>query len=103
MAKQLAIKFRKSSSLIILAKDKVQTEKQANYKALLFNRHDKASFMPNSSVFPGGVCEKADETPLWQKHFEKLGVTKNHLKTLTPVKGEVSNIFKNDNPDVLDR
>lgn len=77
MAKQLAIKFRKSSSLIILAKDKVNLAKQANFKALLFNRHEKATFMPNSSVFPGGVCETADETPMWYKHFEKLGVTKD--------------------------
>ncbi|TMW42698.1 hypothetical protein DOY81_012222 [Sarcophaga bullata] len=71
MAKQLATKFRKSSSLIILAKDKVQVDKQADFKALLFNRHEKASFMPNSAVFPGGVCESADENPVWRKHFEK--------------------------------
>ena len=103
MAKQLGIKFRKSSSLIILAKDKVKVEKQGDFKALLFNRHEKASFMPNSAVFPGGVCESADENPVWRRHFEKLGVTKELLKPLVSVKGEVSNIFKNENPDVLER
>lgn len=104
MAKQLAINFRKSSSLIILAKDKVKVDKQPDFKALLFNRHEKASFMPNSAVFPGGVCEPADETPLWRKHFEKMGVTEKQLKPLTDIKGHVSDIYKNDdNADVLDR
>lgn len=103
MAKQLSTKFRKSSSLIILAKDKVQVDKRADFKALLFNRHEKASFMPNSAVFPGGVCESADESPIWRKHFEKLGITKEQLKPLISVKDEVSNIFKNENSDVLDR
>ncbi|XP_023304206.2 acyl-coenzyme A diphosphatase NUDT19-like [Lucilia cuprina] len=103
MAKQMAIKFRKSASLIVLAKHKLPADSQANFKALLLNRHEKASFMPNSSVFPGGVCEAADETPLWHKHFEKMGVTKTQIKPLTAVKGEISNIFKNDNKDVLER
>lgn len=103
MAKQLVTNFRKSSSLIILAKDKVKVDQQADFKALLFNRHEKATFMPNSAVFPGGVCEAADETPLWRKHFDKLGVTKDSIKALTEVKGAVSNIYKNENADVLER
>lgn len=97
MARQVAA-GRKASSLIILARDNVKVEKQADFKALLFKRPPQSSFMPNSAVFPGGVFESSDETPLWRKHFESMGVSKQQLLTLTKTDGEKPDIYKNDNP-----
>lgn len=41
----------------------------------MFNRHENASFMPNSAVFPGGVWEPADSCSQWQQYFQS-----NYLK-----------------------
>ncbi|XP_075150245.1 acyl-coenzyme A diphosphatase NUDT19-like [Haematobia irritans] len=104
MAKQVVASFRKSSSLIILARDQIRVKKQPDYKALLFKRPPQATFMPNSAVFPGGVFEEpADETPLWRKHFENMGVSKQQLALLTEGTAKKSNIYKNENPDAIER
>uniref|UniRef100_A0A1B0A518 Nudix hydrolase domain-containing protein n=1 Tax=Glossina pallidipes TaxID=7398 RepID=A0A1B0A518_GLOPL len=103
MAKQLNLNYRTSASLILLAKDKLKPKGTADYKTLLFNRHEKSSFMPNSAVFPGGVSETADESPLWYQHFQKFGVTKEQLDTAYAFKGERTGIYKNENPNLLKR
>uniref|UniRef100_A0A1I8MI79 Nudix hydrolase domain-containing protein n=1 Tax=Musca domestica TaxID=7370 RepID=A0A1I8MI79_MUSDO len=96
-----AAKFRKSASLIILARDKAA--KKPDFKALLFKRPPQATFMPNSAVFPGGVFEASDETPLWRKHFEKMGATKQLMALTEEPKGKKSVIFQNNNPEAIER
>uniref|UniRef100_A0A1B0BJG1 Nudix hydrolase domain-containing protein n=1 Tax=Glossina palpalis gambiensis TaxID=67801 RepID=A0A1B0BJG1_9MUSC len=103
MAKQLNVNFRTSASLILLAKDKLKPKGTADYKTLLFNRHEKSTFMPNSAVFPGGVSETTDESPLWYQHFQKFGVTKEQLDTTYAFKGARTGIYKNENPNLLKR
>ncbi|XP_013105027.2 acyl-coenzyme A diphosphatase NUDT19 isoform X1 [Stomoxys calcitrans] len=104
MAKQIVANIRKSSSLIVLARDKIKAEKQTDYKVLMFKRPPQATFMPNSAVFPGGVLEThADETPLWRKHFDNMGVSKLQLSLLTQGTGKKSDIFTKENPESLER
>ncbi len=38
-----------------------------SYKILFVKRHDKARFMPNFHVFPGGILEKSDFDPRWRQ------------------------------------
>uniref|UniRef100_A0A1I8MFU3 Uncharacterized protein n=1 Tax=Musca domestica TaxID=7370 RepID=A0A1I8MFU3_MUSDO len=59
--------------------------------------------MANSAVFPGGVFEPSDETPLWRKHFEKMGATKQLLAFSEGPKVKKSVLFENDNPEAIDR
>ncbi|XP_034099398.2 acyl-coenzyme A diphosphatase NUDT19 [Drosophila albomicans] len=82
MAKQVTTKLRQSASLILLAKDKnaVPSTPTYDYNALLLKRQSKSSFMPDSSVFPGGVCEATDASPAWLKHFERHDVGAAKLK-----------------------
>ncbi|KAH8377728.1 hypothetical protein KR093_006835 [Drosophila rubida] len=91
MAKQVTTKLRQSASLILLAKNKSPVP-SATYdynvcilnncferfnllsitlQALLLTRQSKSSFMPDSSVFPGGVCEATDASPAWLEHFQR--------------------------------
>ncbi|XP_037959795.1 nucleoside diphosphate-linked moiety X motif 19-like isoform X2 [Teleopsis dalmanni] len=59
--------------------------------------------MPNSCVFPGGVHEAADESPLWLKHFDKFGLQKEKLQQLKPANGERPSMFKPSNENCLER
>ncbi|XP_053959779.1 acyl-coenzyme A diphosphatase NUDT19 [Anastrepha ludens] len=77
MAKRFTSKWRESASLIILAKDKTNQDFLCDYKVLLFNRAQKASFYPNSAVFPGGVHESSDASPLWLDHINSFRNTKD--------------------------
>ncbi|XP_023032199.1 acyl-coenzyme A diphosphatase NUDT19 [Drosophila willistoni] len=74
MSTQVASKIRRSSSLIVLAKDHVVARQPYDYNALLLTRNSKSSFMPDSSVFPGGVCDAADSSPAWEQHFRRYDV-----------------------------
>lgn len=38
--------------------------------------------MPNTSVFPGGVCEPEDEAKHWYEHFRKFGLHRKELQNL---------------------
>ncbi|XP_034474081.1 nucleoside diphosphate-linked moiety X motif 19 [Drosophila innubila] len=71
MSKQVTTKLRQSASLILLAKDRNAAPPNFDYNALLLTRNSKSSFMPDSSVFPGGVCEQTDSSPAWLTHFQR--------------------------------
>ncbi|XP_071035660.1 acyl-coenzyme A diphosphatase NUDT19 isoform X2 [Parasteatoda tepidariorum] len=57
------------------------TNKQStpDYKILLMKRSGLSSFMANAFVFPGGLVEVADFSPLWWSVFDKLGFSRNEL------------------------
>ncbi|XP_013105034.2 acyl-coenzyme A diphosphatase NUDT19 [Stomoxys calcitrans] len=104
MAKQIVGNLRKSSSLIVLARDQIKARHPIDFKALMFKRPPQATFMPNCAVFPGGVLDaQADETPLWRKHFENMGVSRKQLSLLTQGKAKKSNIFTKEDPESLER
>lgn len=51
----------------------------ADYKLLMVKRSGLSSFMANAFVFPGGLVEVADYSPLWWSVFEKLGFGRKEL------------------------
>lgn len=87
MAKRAAAKWRESASLIMLNNDKFAQSNTSDLKVLLVSRSQNASFMPSSSVFPGGVWESADESSLWLKYFQSFGLSKENLMVLSRSKG----------------
>ncbi|XP_035205052.1 nucleoside diphosphate-linked moiety X motif 19-like isoform X1 [Stegodyphus dumicola] len=50
-----------------------------DYRLLMVKRSGLSSFMANAYVFPGGLVEVADYSPLWWIVFEKLGITRGEL------------------------
>ncbi|XP_064549136.1 acyl-coenzyme A diphosphatase NUDT19 [Drosophila montana] len=91
MSKQVLAKIRQSASLILLAKDNSSAPSCYDYNALLFTRHSKSSFMPDSSVFPGGVCEAVDSSPAWLKHFQRYDINAAKLQQLCPAAAPPNN------------
>ncbi|GIX91448.1 nucleoside diphosphate-linked moiety X motif 19 [Caerostris extrusa] len=51
----------------------------SDYRLLMVKRSGLSSFMANAYVFPGGLVEVADYSPLWWSVFEKLGITRREL------------------------
>lgn len=41
--------------------------------------------MPDSSVFPGGVCEATDSSPAWLSHFQRYDISSTMLRELCQV------------------
>ncbi|XP_034667133.1 nucleoside diphosphate-linked moiety X motif 19 [Drosophila subobscura] len=103
MSKQVLAKIRPSSSLILLAKDAGAgvTKRSYDYNALLLTRASKSSFMPDSSVFPGGVCDASDSSPAWLSHFQRHKISSAMLNDVCHVKGPRPEIF-NSRPDTAD-
>ncbi|XP_017015818.2 acyl-coenzyme A diphosphatase NUDT19 [Drosophila takahashii] len=91
---KLLPKIRSSSSLILLAKDQAAKAKSFDYNALLLTRTQKSSFMPESSVFPGGVCDATDSSPAWLDHFRRNEISAAKLQTVGHVKGPRPEIFQ---------
>ncbi|KAF8782671.1 Nucleoside diphosphate-linked moiety X motif like protein [Argiope bruennichi] len=51
----------------------------SDYRILMVKRSGLSSFMANAYVFPGGLVEVADYSPLWWSVFNKLGITRGEL------------------------
>ncbi|PRD32760.1 UNVERIFIED_CONTAM: nudt19 [Trichonephila clavipes] len=51
----------------------------SDYRILMVKRSGLSSFMANAFVFPGGLVEIADYSPLWWSVFDKLGIYKSEL------------------------
>ncbi|XP_017153619.2 nucleoside diphosphate-linked moiety X motif 19 [Drosophila miranda] len=103
MSKQVLAKIRPSSSLILLARDKGATRQSFDYNALLLTRTSKSSFMPNSSVFPGGVCEATDSSPTWLSHFQRHNISSAMLRDVCHVKAPRPEIFNSqEDTDAID-
>ncbi|GFX81490.1 nucleoside diphosphate-linked moiety X motif 19 [Trichonephila clavipes] len=51
----------------------------SDYRILMVKRSGLSSFMANAFVFPGGLVEIADYSPLWWSVFDKLGISKSEL------------------------
>nr|XP_017108858.2 nucleoside diphosphate-linked moiety X motif 19 [Drosophila bipectinata] len=94
MSKQVLAKIRPSSSLILLAKDEAPKQKLFDYNALLLTRTQKSSFMPESSVFPGGVCDVTDSSPAWLELFHRSNINSAKLRDLSHVNGPRPDIFQ---------
>ncbi|KAH8273717.1 hypothetical protein KR018_010731 [Drosophila ironensis] len=99
MSKKVLAKIRSSSSLILLAKDQAPKPQAFDYSALLLTRTAKSSFMPESSVFPGGVCDATDSSPAWLDHFQRGGISATKLKNLSQVNGPRPEIFQPQSDD----
>lgn len=52
--------------------------------------------MPDSSVFPGGVCEVTDSSPDWLSHFQRYDITAAKLRELCQVTQKSSLDKKNE-------
>ncbi|XP_017117012.1 nucleoside diphosphate-linked moiety X motif 19 [Drosophila elegans] len=92
---KLLPKIRSSSSLILLAKDsKAKAANSFDYNALLLTRTQKSSFMPDSSVFPGGVCDATDSSPAWLDHFRRNEISAAKLRDVGHVKGPRPKMFE---------
>lgn len=50
-----------------------------NFEVLLFNRAEKSTFFPNSAVFPGGVHEIDDASPLWLSYIKSFGESTDQI------------------------
>ncbi|EDW03195.1 nucleoside diphosphate-linked moiety X motif 19 [Drosophila grimshawi] len=94
MAKQVLVKVRPSASLILLAKDNSIAPSIFDYNALLLTRNSKSSFMPDSSVFPGGVCDAEDSSPAWLKHFQRYDIGAAKLRELCPIASSLTDSSK---------
>ncbi|KAH8255319.1 hypothetical protein KR038_000918 [Drosophila bunnanda] len=94
MSKQVLPKIRLSSCLILLARNQAAKSKSFDYNALLLTRTPKSTFMPESSVFPGGVCDGTDSSPSWLEHFQRSEISLAKLQELSNVKGPRPEIFK---------
>lgn len=57
-------------------------------------RSRQTSFMPNSFVFPGGVCEKNDDSSDWIELYKTLGVPNEKFNEITSVEGQRPFIFQ---------
>ncbi|KAF5284847.1 hypothetical protein FQR65_LT13399 [Abscondita terminalis] len=67
-------KWRKSASLVIVAKNAISSPSQFNYNLLTMKRSSKTSIHPEVTVFPGGILEKnADTSKEWLNIFDKFG------------------------------
>ncbi|XP_011198554.1 acyl-coenzyme A diphosphatase NUDT19 [Bactrocera dorsalis] len=77
ITKRIATKWRESASLIILVKDQNIKDFGCDYRVLLFNRAEKSTSFPNSAVFPGGVHEVGDASPLWLSYIKSFGQRTN--------------------------
>lgn len=57
------------------------TTKQSaiDYRLLMVKRSGLSSFLANAYVYPGGLVEVADYSPLWWSVFGKLGITREEL------------------------
>ncbi|XP_039969704.1 nucleoside diphosphate-linked moiety X motif 19-like isoform X2 [Bactrocera tryoni] len=77
ITERIATKWRESASLIILVKDQNIKDFGCDYRVLLFNRAEKSTFYPNSAVFPGGVHEVGDASPLWLSYIKSFGQRTN--------------------------
>lgn len=82
MSKQISAKIRHSASLILVSKDTEVARAGFDYNALLFRRNSKSTFMPDSSVFPGGVCETVDSSQTWLRLFNRYDVSRHKLNEL---------------------
>lgn len=51
----------------------------ADYRLLMVKRSGLSSFMANAFVFPGGLVEVADYSPLWWSVFSSLGIEREEL------------------------
>ncbi|XP_039483410.1 nucleoside diphosphate-linked moiety X motif 19 [Drosophila santomea] len=90
---KLLPKIRSSSSLILLAKNQVDKATSCDYNALLLTRTQKSTFMPESSVFPGGVCDASDSSPAWLDHFQRNEISATKLRNIGHVRGPRPDIF----------
>ncbi|ALC39496.1 CG10194 [Drosophila busckii] len=95
MSKLALNKIRQSASLLILAKTKNAGAHIYDYNALLLTRTSKSSFMPDSSVFPGGVCDLKDASPAWLEHFQRYDISAAKLT-------EICKITTHDNNNELE-
>ncbi|XP_054720302.1 acyl-coenzyme A diphosphatase NUDT19-like isoform X2 [Uloborus diversus] len=50
-----------------------------DYRLLMVKRSGLSSFMANAYVYPGGLVEVADYSPLWWSVFGKLGISRKEL------------------------
>lgn len=50
----------KTQSPMSQTKDDISQKCSSDFKVLMVRRHDKARFMPNKYVFPGGSVEQSD-------------------------------------------
>lgn len=55
--------------------------------------------MPESSVFPGGVCDATDSSPAWLEHFHRSEIAASKLRDLGQVKGPRPHIFQAEETD----
>lgn len=55
--------------------------------------------MPESSVFPGGVCDVTDSSPAWLEHFHRGEIDAAKLRDLGHVKGPRPEIFQAEETD----
>ncbi|XP_017860202.1 PREDICTED: nucleoside diphosphate-linked moiety X motif 19 isoform X1 [Drosophila arizonae] len=95
MPKKVVDKIRHSASLILLSRDTKFPPSSSDYNALLFTRNSKSTFMPDASVFPGGVCETVDSSPVWLRHFSRYEGSAEKLKKIC--KGAASTKGSNEN------
>ncbi|CAG4977473.1 unnamed protein product [Parnassius apollo] len=93
-------KWRDSATLILATKGNqnitpcnADTD-NCNYDILLQTRTHNASF-PNSVVFPGGVCEAADEDERWLKLLSTFGFIRNDFESLHNIGSPVTPLFQN--------
>ncbi|XP_017069825.1 nucleoside diphosphate-linked moiety X motif 19 isoform X2 [Drosophila eugracilis] len=91
---KLLPKIRSSSSLILLSKNQAPKAKSFDYNALLLTRTQKSSFMPESSVFPGGVCDASDSSPAWLNLFQRNKISASKLQNISHIKGPRPEIFQ---------
>lgn len=94
--------WKESASLIVLANNKT-LKKKYGYDVLMLKRSTKTSLRQNHVVFPGGIKERTDESPLWIEYFKRFEIDHKLLKDLSHVHGHRPEIFQSTDSNSIEK
>ncbi|KAK4872220.1 hypothetical protein RN001_016344 [Aquatica leii] len=96
-------KWRKSASLLLVAKNAIASTSQFNYKLLTLKRSSKSSTNPEVTVFPGGILDNAADTSKeWLNIFDNFGFPLETFLSSNPITTKPP-IFLPQNPNEIPR
>ena len=78
------MRYWKDAATLLLAAKLPRVESGFNYRILMMKRSSKSKFMANAVVFPGGICDKTDFSPVWEPLLFKYSKQTNNLLTDIP-------------------
>lgn len=74
--------WRDAATLILTARSPTPSPNRFDYQVLMVQRSSRSKFMPNASVFPGGVVSESDLAREWLDLLHDLGCTIEDLQEM---------------------